>query len=455
MLSRTLSVWINSLDFNQIPPPVVADAKLRVLDILGVTAAACVTDAGEIVRNAALRLGPGDGARILGFGDRVTPSYAAMANGTMAHVHDYDDTHSLARIHISAPIVSTALALGEALGADGRAILTAIIAGSELTARLGAMAPGAFHDHGYHATGVVGAIGAALTAGKLLALSPEKMQNAIGIAASQAASIAECFSDGTWTKRLHAGWAAHCGIAAAQLADCGFTGPAKSLDGERGLFNAHLGRADHPYERVTDGLGETWLCAQSSFKPYPCGHLIHGYIEAAYLLREETGLRADEIKSMTCPIAPWVMPMVCEPRSEKVGPSTEAQAKISLFYCVAASFILNRIDLAAFVPAALDDPRIKALAAKISCAADPDAPQDQSKGWVIAETTYGRRVESVVKNGLGSVANPMSADEVRQKFRDNMKFAGLGTNADAAIEQVGRLDQASDIRRLVALCCHR
>ncbi|MGZ5853186.1 MAG: hypothetical protein ACXWJ0_03500, partial [Xanthobacteraceae bacterium] len=88
-------------------------------------------------------------------------------------------------------------------------------------------------------------------------------------------------------------------------------------------------------------------------------------------------------------------------------------------------------------------------------AADPDAPQDQSKGWVIAETTYGRRVESVVKNGLGSVANPMSADEVRQKFRDNMKFAGLGTNADAAIEQVGRLDQASDIRRLVALCCHR
>jgi 2-methylcitrate dehydratase PrpD len=453
VLSRKLSDWASALDTSQIPQPVLADAKLRVLDILGVTAAACATDAGEIVRKAALRLGPGDGARILGFGDRATAWAAAMANGTMAHVHDFDDTHSLARIHISAPIVSTALALGEAVGASGSAVLTAIIAGSELTARLGAMSPGAFHDHGYHATGVVGAIGAAFTASKLIGLSAEKMQNAVGIAASQAAGIAECFADGTWTKRLHAGWAAHSAIAAAQLADCGFTGPAKSLDGERGFFNAHLGGAAHPFARVTEGLGETWLCSQSSFKPYPCGHLIHGYIETAYLLREETGLRADEITSLTCPVAPWVMPMVCEPRAEKVAPATEAQAKISLFYCVAASFVLNRIDLAAFVPAALTDPRITALAQKISCTADPDAPQDQSKGWIIAQTTYGRRLESVVRNGLGSAANPMSGDEVRQKFRDNMMFAGLGGNAVAAIEAANRLDTAADVSALTALCC--
>ena len=364
MLSAALSAWAEALTFQKLPPPVVADAKLRVLDILGVTAAACETDTGHSVRAAALRLGPGDTAHILGSGDRATPAAAAMANGAMAHVHDFDDTHSLARIHISAPIVSTALALGEALGADGGKILTAIVAGSELTARLGAMAPGAFHDHGYHATGVVGAIGAAITAGKLLALSPAKLQNAIGIATSQAAGIAECFTDGTWTKRLHPGWAAHSGIAAAQLADCGFTGPIKSLDGDRGLFNAHLGRADHPYARVTDGLGENWLCTGSSFKPYPCGHLIHGYVEATYLLREETGLNADNVQSITCPIAPWVMPMVCEPRADKVAPATEAQAKISLFYCVAASLVLNRLDLNAFVPAAISDPRIAAVAQK-------------------------------------------------------------------------------------------
>jgi 2-methylcitrate dehydratase PrpD len=314
------------------------------------------------------------------------------------------------------------------------------------------MTPGAFHDHGYHATGVIGAIGAAVTAAKIVALSPEKFRNAIGIATSQAAGLAECFSDGSWTKRLHPGWAAHCGIAAAELADCGFTGPVKSLDGDRGLFNAHLGRGDHPYAAVTEGLGDTWLCTGSSFKPYPCGHLIHGYIEATYLLREETGLRADDVRAITCPVAPWVMPMICEPRADKVAPSTEAQAKISLYYCVAASLVLNRLDLGAFSFEAINDPRIVALAQKISCVPDPDAPEDQSKGWVIAETVHGRRVESVVKDGLGSLANPMSEDEVRQKFRDNMKFAGLAANAEAAIDAVNRLDTSGDIKTVIALC---
>ena len=264
MLSEKLAAWASALAFDGIPSAVTADAKLRVLDICGVTVAANSTNAGRIVREAALKLGPAPGAqnsaRILGSAEYSMPAMAALANGTMAHVHDFDDTHSLARIHISAPVVSTALALGEALKSDGECLLTAIVAGSEVTARLGALAPGKFHDHGFHATGVVGAVGAAVTAARLMNLSPEKFRNAIGIVSSQAAGIAECFTDGTWTKRLHSGWAAHCGIAAAQLADCGFTGPIKSLDGDRGLFSSHLGRGDYPYAQVTDSLGSTWLC---------------------------------------------------------------------------------------------------------------------------------------------------------------------------------------------------
>src|SRR5262245_8927590 len=106
-----------------------------------------------------------------------------------------------------------------------------------------------------------------MTAAKLMDLPQDKFRNALGIVSSQAAGIAECFTDGTWTKRLHAGWAAHCGIVAAQLADCGFTSPIKSLDGDRGLFNSHLGRGAYPYAQATDGLGSTWLCKDSSFKP--------------------------------------------------------------------------------------------------------------------------------------------------------------------------------------------
>ncbi len=452
-LSGALSRWTHDLALDQVPPAVISDAKLRVLDTIGVMVAASVTDAGRIVREAALRIGPGNTARILGFGDSAAPAGAAIANGTLAHIHDYDDTHGAARVHISAPIVTAALSLGEAIGADGRAILTAIVAGSELTARLGAMAPGAFHDRGYHATGVIGAIGAAVTAAKLLALPVAKTQNAIGIAASQAAGIAECFSDGTWTKRLHPGWAAHCGIAAAQLADCGFTGPAKSLDGTRGLYNAHLGKADHPYGRVTTGLGETWLCAQSSFKPYPCGHLIHGFVEAMFTLREETGLNARDVAAITCPVSKWVMVMIGEPRADKVAPTTEAQAKISLYYCVAAALALNKLDLHAFAPAMIGDARIAALAQKISCTIDPEAPDDQSKGWVIARTTDGRKVECIVTNGVGSDANPMSADQVRQKFRENMAFASLAESAQRAMDSIERFETFQTIDTLTRLCC--
>jgi len=452
-LSGTLARWICDLDLADIPAAVVDDARLHLTDTLGVMVAGSVSETGRAVRAAALRIGPGDAARILGFGDRAAAAGAAIANGTLAHVHDYDDTHSEARIHISAPVVTAALAAGQTARANGRTVLTAIIAGSELTARLGAMTPGAFHNHGYHPTGVLGTIGAAFTASKVMGLAPPQMQNAIGIAASQAAGIAESFSDGTWTKRLHAGWAAHCGVAAATLADSGFTGPVKALDGARGLFNAHLGKADHPYARVTEGLGTQWLCTGSSCKPYPCGHLIHAYIEGVYGLREEALLNAREVKTITCPVAPWVMPMVCEPRADKVAPTTEAQAKISLYYCIAAAMLLNRIDLAAFTPQAIADPRIAELAQKIVCTPDPDAPEDQTKGWLIVHTVDGRKLETVLTHPLGSPRNPMTADDVARKFTDNMAFANLKDNAAQVQDLVARIEALPSIDTLVGACC--
>jgi 2-methylcitrate dehydratase PrpD len=452
-LSADLSRWAAGLSPAAVPRDVVHDARLRILDSVGVTAAASVTRAGQIVRDAALRIGGGNGARILGYGARASAASAALANGTMAHVHDYDDTHSQARAHISAPVISAALAAGEAGRHDGASVLMAVIAGSEIAARLGAMAPGAFHDHGFHATGIVGAIGAAVAAGRLRGLDAAGLQNAIGIAATQASGLAECFADGTWTKRLHPGWAAHSGIVAAELAAGGFTGPIRSLDGARGLFNAHLGAGDHAFASVTDGLGETWQCARSSFKPYPCGHLIHPFIEAIYTLREETGLRADEVARITCYLSPWVMKMVSEPRAQKVRPADEAAAKISIYFCVAAAALLNRVDLNAFTDATLADSRIAALAQKVFCSADPDAPQDQSNARVIVETTDGESRECLVTHGLGSDANPMSAAEVRQKFRACMEFAGLGAKAAAALALADKFETLASVEEFVGLCC--
>jgi 2-methylcitrate dehydratase PrpD len=171
------------------------------------------------------------------------------------------------------------------------------------------------------------------------------------------------------------------------------------------------------------------------------------------MLREEGLLNAREITSITCPVAPWVMPMICEPRAEKVAPKTEAQAKLSLYYGVAAAFLLNRVDLNAFSPETLADPHIAELAQKIVCTPDPDAPEDQTKGWLIARTVDGRKLETVLTHPLGSPNNPMSADDVARKFRDNMAFANLKANAARVEELVARIEMQATIDELVDSCC--
>lgn len=452
-LSGELSRWAADITLDRIPADVVADAKLRLLDTIGVTVAACTTEAGRIVRDSALAMGTGGDSRILGFGDRAAPGAAAIANGVMAHIHDYDDTHSGARIHISNPMVTTVLSLGDARGISGAEALLALIVGAELTARVGIVEPAKFHSEGFHTTGVIAAVGAAFAAAKILNLSARATQNAVGIVASQASGISECFSDGTWTKRLHPAWAAHCGITAATLAQFGYTGPAKALDGTRGLFNSHLGKADHPFHKATDRLGEEWHCVRSSFKPYPCGHVIHGFIDAILMLREARGLRPEQVAKITCLTAAWMMPLVGEPRELKLRPNDEAFAKISLYFSVAAALMNGGLDLHAFDEDKFHDPTILALADKVFCVPDPDAAPDAYKGWVVVETTDGRRLEQTVPHSLGSDRNPMSAAGLRRKFSDNFIYGGLAAAADRAYERIDSLDRVSSIRDLVDFCC--
>jgi 2-methylcitrate dehydratase PrpD len=452
-LSGELSQWAATVTLDQIPADVIRDAKLRMLDTVGVAVAGSATEAGQIVRDGALAMGGGGESRILGYGDHTSPGAAAIANGVLAHIHDYDDTHSGARIHISNPIVSTVLSLGDVRALSGSDALLALIVGAELTSRLGVVEPAAFHSRGFHTTGVIAAIGAAFASAKILRLSPRATQNAIGIAASQAAGISECFSDGTWTKRFHPGWAAHCGITAATFAQFGYTGPAKALDGARGLFSTHLGAASLPFQKATEGLGRGWLCARSSFKPYPCGHVIHGFIDAILMLQKTHNLRPEHVAKITCPTAKWMMPLVGEPRDAKLRPDDEAFAKISLYFSVAAALMNGGLDLHAFDEDKFRDPRTLALADKVFCTLDPDAPPDAYKGWVIIETTDGRRLEQIVPHSLGSDRNFMSVDDLRAKFCDNLAYGALATVADRLYDQIDRLDHGATLRDVIALAC--
>ena len=445
--------WLAGLAYDDIPAAVVADAKLRFLDIIGVSLAASAAPAGEIARRTALRLGAGDEAQILGFGDRVPAASAAMANGTMAHALDFDDTHNESVIHVSAPVVSAALAAGQLTKASGKSVLAAAIGGAEITCRIGCVTPSAFHKRGFHPTGVIGTFGSALISGKLLGLDALQLQNALGIAGSQASGILEFFSDGSFAKQLHPGWAAHSGIIASYLASEGFTGPATVLEGRYGLFATHLGPGNYSMNRIVQKLGSEWICIKTSFKPYPCGHVVHPFLDAILSMHKDEGLRADDVVRITCPIAEWMLPIMCEPREVKLVPETDYHAKFSFFYTLAAALYFGRLGVEAFTSEAVRNQDILKLARRVFCEVDPTAPDpSRFKGWVIVETRSGKKLERVVENNWGSESNPLSAIDVRQKFRDNARLVLDGNKIDQILSLVDRLEAVRDINEVVKLC---
>jgi 2-methylcitrate dehydratase PrpD len=445
--------WLAGLAYDHIPAAVVADAKLRFLDIIGVSLAASAAPAGEIARRTALRLGTGQEAHILGFGDRVPATSAAMANGTMAHALDFDDTHNESVIHVSAPVVSATLAAGQLTKSSGKAVLTAAIGGAEITCRIGCVTPSAFHKRGFHPTGVIGTFGSALISGKLLGLDALQLQNAMGIAGSQASGILEFFSDGSFAKQLHPGWAAHSGIIASYLASEGFTGPATVLEGRYGLFATHLGPGSYSMDRVVQKLGTEWICTKTSFKPYPCGHVVHPFLDAVLSLYRDEGLRADDVVRITCPTAEWMLPIMCEPREVKLVPTTDYHAKFSFQYTIAAALYFGRLGVEAFTNEAIRNQEILLLARRVFNEVDPQAPDpSRFKGWVIVETKSGKRLERIVENNWGSESNPLSASDVHQKFRDNARLVLEDGKIDQLSSMVDRMEDARDINEVVALC---
>ena len=260
---------------------VVASVRLRMLDVLGIALASSTSDFAPAVM-AALDGWAAEGpCTVLGTRRTAPAPLAVLANGSLAHGLDFDDTHAASITHASAVVLPCALAVGEARRVDGRALVTAAVAGYEAIARLGMAAPGRFHDRGWHATAVCGAFAAALTAGRVDGLDVGRLTAALGIAGSFASGVLEFLED--------AGWAGHSGVVAAALARGGFTGPATVLEGRFGLYRTFVGAA--PDLAPFDTLGRQWETLRVGFKPYPCCHYNHAYLDCALEVRRGHGLR--------------------------------------------------------------------------------------------------------------------------------------------------------------------
>lgn len=420
--SAAISNWVAGLSYDDLPGDVVASTRLRVLDVIGLSIAGSRTAFGASVRQAAA-LYPGNEARLWGSADRASAIGAAFVNGSLSQALEYDDTHNESIVHMSSPAVAAALALGDRIGSSGRDLITAITIGNEISARVGSVAPQQFHKRGFHPSGLFAPFGVCWLAASLLKLTPAQMVAAAGITGSFAAGLIQCWVDGTQSKFLHPGWAAQSGLSAAVLGQSGVTGPAAVFEGRFGLFASHL-QAPSPvpdFARLTTGLGETWDSRNASFKPFPVAHVIHPYIDAALRLRARHNLTPERIARVVCPVAPYIVGIVCEPLTEKRRPLTDSHGRVSLQFTLAEAFARGRIGKDAYAESSLRDPAILALADRIEFAIDPGMPgSEQFKGVVELEMTDGRRFREVEDHNRGSAANPMTQQEIEAKFRENV-----------------------------------
>lgn len=426
--SEIFTAFVADLTADQITPKSRTAVDNALLDFAGLSIAA--KDEEYI---GAIKAGwDGEGScTAFGHAKSYDAAGAAVINGTACHGEDYDDTFEGNPMHNTTVIMPAVLAACERYGRTGADALRGVVAGMELMCRLALVAPTGIHRAGFHPTAVAGALGATAGVGVALGLNAKQLTDALGVAGSMASGIIEYLAEGTWTKRLHPGWAAQCGLRAALMGQHGFKGPRTLLEGEHGFFFAFADHSiDRDYSHITDGLGEKWWMENIAIKPYACGTMTQPFIDCAIKLAKE-GLDHRDIVSIDCNVGEGTVHRLWEVVAEKQRPSTPYSAKFSGAFCVAVGLVDQAAGLVQFTDEKILDPDILAVAGKVNYVIDPndEYPVNYS-GHVRATLKDGSIREAHQPHLRGGVREPVERSELETKFRANIAFAGW-SDADA------------------------
>ncbi len=441
------------------------DVNERILDVIGNSLAGRAESSSEndpdrATERIVTSWGGSEASGIIGSRIRVPAANAALVNGTLAHILDFDDTHLPSVLHPSSSVIPAALAVAEEVGATPEALVSAIAAGIEICNRLGMASylpeegNSIFFEKGFHATSICGTLGAAVSAGLLYGLDANGIADAIGVAASMGAGVIEANRTGGTVKRIHCGWAAHSGIVAALMAKEGITGPPTILEGRFGFFNAYL---DGKYDEgaLLDDLGSRWELLRTAYKPYPTNHFTHPGIDCALALRAE-GLVADDVSEIELGVAAPVIRTIGEPIEEKQHPRSGYHAKFSGPYTLAAALIGGGglgVYLDDFADGVWDDPVRLDLASKVKVFADERATwifPNAFAAVVRVKVKSGSILEKRVDASRGSATSPLSHEEILIKFRLNASRL----LDDAAVDRLitlSALKTRSDFHELLQL----
>ena len=450
-LTLDLGRFISTLRYEQIPVAALPPIRTAFADTLGVAIVGARDAAPQLVKS--LITPGGSEATLFGNQGRASALDAAWINGTAAHALDFDDVSQRGFGHASAFLVPAILAEAEALGASGKDIITAYAAGYETIAELvGRDADvGRYHDKGWHPTGCFGAVGAAAACASLRKLTPEQCAMTLGLAASQACGL--IVNVGTMTKPLHAGRAAHAGVASARLVAGGFTAALDAFERAPGYLHAfsYGGRVDVS-SPVKTGI-EWRICGSNriSVKKYPTCYCTHRTIDGMFDLLRAHPVKAANVEHITVSISRRNAHIL---RNHQ--PQTGLEAKFSIEFAMAAPIIARRVGMAELTDAFVLRPEVQSLMQRVSVEPDdrdnPARPGYAIEDRITVTTRGGTSYDSgPITQTRGDHDSPLDESELWTKFEDCLMVAEAGASARALFDRLMRLDDVNDARTLAKL----
>jgi 2-methylcitrate dehydratase PrpD len=435
-LTQELGRFVAGLKFERLPSEAVEIARTGIIDTVATMIAGAPDPAPQLLQRG---LAPAPGPASLYFsGETAAAPEAAWINGTAGHALDYDDVGC--RGHVSTVLFPAILAEAETLGAGGRAMFAAYVAGYETWAELARRDPGHHHVKGWHPTGIFGAIGAAAACAALRRLSPEQATMALALAASQAGGIMANF--GTMTKPFHAGRAAHAGVVSARLAGLGFTAAADALEHPQGFLSAVSpeGKADR--ERAVPPLGEAWQIVEQgiSIKKYPACYCTHRALDGMLDLLAKRPLTAAEIARITVAISRTHSLIL-----RNHAPQTGLEAKFSMEFAMAAAIIARRAGLGEYSDGFVRRPEVQELMRKVAVVTnenyDPEVSGASRWDEVTVELASGERIASdKVRRARGHAELPLSEAELFDKFRSCLDSGNARLSPERLFDRLRRLE---------------
>jgi len=445
-VTDTFARFVAETDYSTISERTLANAKMHILDTLGTALVAVSTDTASIAFDYCKRVGQSEESAIWGTHLRSSAPMAAFANGLLGHAIDFDDWDAF--IHAGHPtcmVAAAALSLGEVLGSSGRDLFRAYILGIEVLTKIAANAPNV-QDRGFHSTPVLGSIGAAVACASLMRLDTEKIKAALGIAASGAAGIHR--QQGSMVKPFHAANAARNGLEAALLAEKGFTADAAIIEAPRGFCDTFFGPGTCDYAKMIEGLGKPYFLESPGLglKLHPCSAPQFLAADAALHLKREHQIRFADITKMEVSIPPLRYQRHYHPEVK-----TGLRGKFAINYIVALAFLDGKLEIDTFTDAKANEPKVRDALSKVQVIVDESIPEPGPYCPVAVELKDGSRFSYTARIAKGHPENPMTEEEVLNKFRSNAKQVLSPQRFEAVIAKMRKLEYVDNVKELIEL----